>query len=493
MKWPTRLARLSRSLYARIVLVYLASLLLLSVATAWIAVSHFNRLSHEFQQRMQVSLASHLALTLHAPLAHGPDSPAARQAARNIAAINPSLSLFLLDAHGAVIADYAEGRCPSSAHVDVAPLQRLLGAHPMLPVYVNAPCSHAPGVFSVARIHYGATQQPGYLLVMLGSPAGMSMTAMLRTSSITRALLAAGIAAILLSALAGLILFALLTRRFSTLTRTVQHFAQGDHGQRMPPGRDDEIGQLARAFNDMAGTIEAQLDALHTSDRERRELVASLSHDFRTPLTSLRGYAEQLRAHAGSTPANRQAVEAILDNTQRLTRLAQQLSLLTRVDAHAHTLRMEPFSLSELASDIASKFAPQAQSADVALRVERASGALMVNADIGLIDRAISNLVDNALHATPPGGSVTLHLGIRDHQVMIDVADTGVGISREDIPLVTQRFYRTASSRRRGEGSGLGLAIVSDICERHDTRLDIRSTLGQGTHMQFVLPLTDAS
>src|SRR5699024_856004 len=115
---------------------------------------------------------------------------------------------------------------------------------------------------------------------------------------IVRSLLFAGIGALVLAAIVGLLLFALLTRPFSRLTRAVQRFADGDHSQRIPVRTDNEINSTARAFNDMAATIEAQVAALHENDRQRRELVANLSHDFRTPLTALRGYAEQLRSTA---------------------------------------------------------------------------------------------------------------------------------------------------------------------------------------------------
>jgi signal transduction histidine kinase len=238
----------------------------------------------------------------------------------------------------------------------------------------------------------------------------------------------------------------------------------------------------------MARTIEAQLDALRENDRQRRELVSGLSHDFRTPLTSLRGYAERLQASDASIP-DRQALDAILANTQRLTQLASQLSTLSRVDAYEEELQLEPFSLGELACDVAGKFQPQAQSSEVSLTVQCSRDNIQVTADIALIDRALANLVDNALRATPAGGQVQLLVQIRDDKASVSVTDTGVGLSAEEIPLVTQRFYRTESGRERGEGSGLGLAIVQEICERHGTRLTIRSKLGEGTKMQFDLAL----
>jgi signal transduction histidine kinase len=485
-----RLGHLTRSLYARIALVYLLSLLALSAAAAWIAVSQFNQLSGELEQRAQTDLARHIAQMMAAPLEQGPEAPAARAAARSVLSVNPSLLLYVLDADGRVIGNYADTSCLPNARVDVSRLEYLLGGHPMLPVETATPCSDLPSVFSVARVRYGPGGQPGFLLAVLDAGPKLSMFSMLRTSSITRTLVVSGVLALLISAVAGLLLFALMTRRFSRLTEAVRRFADGDYRQRIAPGHDDEIGELGRAFNDMAGTIEAQLNALREIDRQRRDLVAGLSHDFRTPLTSLRGYAEQLRSAHDAPPETRQAqLDAILANTERLTRLAQQLSALTRADALEQPLSMEPFSLSELVYDIAGKFAPQAQAAGVSLGVQGAPEDIRVAADIALIDRLLANLIDNAVHATPSGGSVQIEISARAGRADVQVTDTGCGIGADELPLVTQRFYRTAASRSRGEGSGLGLAIAKEICARHGTRLVIESVPGRGTRVRFKLRL----
>ncbi|GAB3670531.1 sensor histidine kinase [Salinisphaera aquimarina] len=484
------LGNLWRSLYARIALVYLTSLLVLSVAAAWIAVSQFDQLGREFQQRMQIDLADNLAQVMREPLRQGPQSAGASDAARLILSINPSLSLYVLDAEGRVVGDYADPNCGDDAQVDVDALNNLLGETPMLPVFASAPCTRQASVFSVARIQYGAADTPGYLFAVLDAGTRMSMYAMLRTSTITRTLIAAGVLALLLSGAVGLFLFALLTRRFSRLIEAVQRFAEGDYEQRIEPVRDDEIGRLGRAFNDMAATIEVQLNALRENDRQRRELVANLSHDFRTPLTSLQGYAEQLRSRDDlALVVKHEHLDAILANARRLTQLAQQLSTLARVDAHEKPLCIEPFSLAELAYDIVGKFQPQARAAGVALEVQRVPTPAMVSADLALIDRVLANLLDNALNATPSGGQVWLTAEAQGDVVQVCIGDTGFGLDKDDIALVTQRFYRTSAGRARGEGSGLGLSIVDEICTRHGSRLRIQSTPGAGTRVRFDLPL----
>ncbi|MGR4069692.1 ATP-binding protein [Billgrantia sp. C5P2] len=483
-----RCGRLGRSLYARIALVYLTSLLLLSVATAWIAISQFNQLTRELQQRMEIDLARNLAQVMQPALGQGADSDAARDMARHILSINPSLSLYVLDAQGRVVADYAEPACGLGRRVDVLALETLLSEDPMLPVLATAPCGNEPGIFSVAPIQHGESRSLGFLYADLDNAGQASMFAMLRTSSITRTLVAAGLMALLVSGIFGLVWFALLTRRFSRLTTAVQRFADGDYGQRIATPRDDELGRLARAFNDMAGTIEAQLAALRETDRQRRELVANLSHDFRTPLTSLRGYTEQLLATETADEGRRRMLTAILDNADRLTRLAQQLSTLARLDADDRPLQCEPFSLAELAHDIVGKFQHQAREAGISLTVACDPALPRVEADLGLIDRLLSNLIDNALRATPAGGWVRLDGEVLPEGVRLTVIDNGIGIATEELPLVSQRFYRTRASLARGEGSGLGLSIVREICERHGAAWKLVSSPGEGTEVSVILP-----
>ncbi|GEN26033.1 two-component sensor histidine kinase [Halomonas cupida] len=480
--------RLFRSLYARIAFIYLTSLVIMSLAAAWVAVAQFDQLGREWLQRSQLDLAQQLATVMQEPLTHGANSAQAQAAAERIFNINPSVTLYAVDLDGKVVAAWSTRDCGEGAVIETAPIRQILSETPMLPVYATMPCAGGENVFSAAHVTFGADQQPGYLLVSLEANAHLTMVGMWQTSSIMRSMLFAGAGALVLSAGAGLLLFALMTRRFSQLTHAVQRFAQGDYRKRIPADIDDEIGQAGRAFNDMAATIEAQLEALRVNDSQRRELIANLSHDFRTPLTSVQGYAQQLRqAPDLSDTRSQKMVESILSNVDRLARLANQLSQLSRFDVSDRPLAVEAFSLTELAYDIVGKFQPHADATGVALSVDSSIGLQQITADLELIDRAITNLVDNALSATGEGGAVTIELRAHDAGIEVSVIDTGVGLSSEEITLVVQRFYRTEGSRSRGEGSGLGLSIVTEILARHRSRLELTSRPGKGTRARFVL------
>lgn len=481
-------AGVSRSLYARISAAYLISLILLCSGAAWFALSQAADFGRELEQRLNLHLAETLAMTLEPALDGGAATAAARTAAKQIVEINPSLSLYLLDSDGRVLAAYDERRCGIGATVATTPLKAMLGGNPMLPILGTAPCSGQDTVFSVARIHYDHGRS-GFLYVLLNGEPYASLLTMLRTSYVMRGVVTAGVLATLLTGAVGLAAFALLTRRFRTLTRAVERFAAGDHWQRVLSTGDDEIGRLAQAFNDMAATIQAQLNALRETDRLRRELVANVSHDFRSPLTSLRGYAEQLlHAEPAGDGEHRQRLQAIISNADRLTRLAEQLSVLARLDTYEQPLRIERFALPELMQDVLIKFRPQAERAGVRL-LQRCDPQLPpIAADLGLIDRALSNLLDNALAAVDRGGEVTLEADRIGDSIRVCVRDDGHGIAADELQLVTQRFYRTRRSRTDLQGgSGLGLSIVREILERHGSRLRIDSQVGHGTLVWFTL------
>lgn len=480
-----------RSLYARIAVAYLLLLLILCAAAAWIALIQFDRFNQELEQRINTRLADNLAMVMAPAFRIGATAPVAHQIAEHITAINPSLALFVIDAGGRVLAAYNEHDCGKGERVALEPIHTLLGGKAMLPVLGDAPCAGGQRVFSAAPITLRGRQH-GYLYVVLHGRPYQSAEAMLQESLGARTLVAAVLAALVFAGVIGLIWFALLTRRFGALTDAVRRFKAGDYSERIRRPKDDEIGRLGQAFNDMAATIEAQVEALRETDRARRELVANVSHDFRTPLTSLRGYAERLldRDANMSAEERRRSLDAVVQNADRLAHLADQLSTLSRLDAGAETLRLEPFSIAELVQDVSIKFAPQAHAREVRLDARCAADTPPVAADIGMIERALSNLIDNALRASAPDSRVELGVEAVRDGVAVTVSDNGHGIEASELTLVTRRFYRTRRSRDEArEGTGLGLAIVSDILARHDTRLHIDSRVGRGTVVRFVLPV----
>jgi PAS domain S-box-containing protein len=223
----------------------------------------------------------------------------------------------------------------------------------------------------------------------------------------------------------------------------------------------------------------------------RRELLANLSHDLRTPLASMQGYLELLllRQDRLESAEARNYLQTAVAHSERLGRLVDDLFELTRLEDEAMRLELEPVAIAELAHDVVQKYAAAASRRGIALAVERETGTpeAPVPADIALLERLLGNLVDNALRHTPAGGRVTIGIGGDASQVRVTVSDTGEGIAAEDLPGIFERYDRAARVGGTSGHAGLGLAIAQRIVALHGAQLDVRSVAGQGTRVSFAL------
>jgi predicted ATPase/signal transduction histidine kinase len=224
----------------------------------------------------------------------------------------------------------------------------------------------------------------------------------------------------------------------------------------------------------------------------RRELIANVSHDLRSPLASLRAYLETLllKEEAVSVAERRHYLEIALSQAEHLQALISELFELARLDFQGYRIEAEPVQLGELASDVMQKLKLAALGRKVMLSASVEPELGLVRADIALIERTLTNLLENALAHTPAGGHIVLSVHARDRRVVVRVTDSGSGIAADDLPHIFERFYRADKARSLdGKGSGLGLAIVKRILELHDSEIRVESELGRGATFWFDLPL----
>jgi len=509
----TMLRQIWRSLYGRISLLYLVLSLALGLACAWVTVSYFRTFMGAVNQRLDRELAANLAPRVEAATDDAPYDKAISRVASRIGDLRPAVQLYVLDESGRVQGASVEPPYIKREEINMDPVRAFLDGE-TAPVRAQDPASKTDRKVFSASLITGPNGQTRYLYVILNGCSAEAIASTFRQTYVWRTFGASFLLALGFTTVVGLLLFWLLTRRFRALTHVVRQFKEGNYQERVEDSSNDEIGQLGRAFNEMADTIAAQVEALRRTDEKRRRLVEQVSHDFRTPLTSIQGHAEKLLSALGSpsgdgTPAGGgttdsgtgsgdgaptrleyDRVETILQNADRLDRLSARLHELSRLDAQEDSFSAEPFSLAELAHDLAVKFRPQAAERGIEINVDCSPELARISGDIGQIERLLSNLIENALENTPDGGEVTLRLWREEETVRVAVADTGVGIPEEEIPLVTQRFYRVDPDERDAddEGSGLGLAIASEIAEAHGSTLDIDSAPGSGTTVKFDLP-----
>jgi len=467
-------------------------LLSLCMICAWVVYHYFNMYMAAVEQQVNADLAEHLADEIVPALHAGLDSEGLDEAVRRITIINPSLELYVLDADGRILAYFQNEEHIQQTAVSLAPIQSFLAKNAHYPILGDDPChTGAKKVFSAVPVTLGAEGQ-GYLYVILRGTPMAAAAGSLRESYILRALgINLGLT-MLFVVITGVVLFAFLTRRFRKMAALVCGFKEGNYTERVNIAGEDDVGQLGKAINEMAETIEAQVEALRRTDGLRREMVANVSHDLRTPLTSTRGYVERMLTKDGNlTPKERkQYLEAILHNTTHLCRLIEQLTELARLDAPQVTPQFESFSMAELAQDTLVKFEPMAQSRGIRLTGNFGPGLPDVYADIGLVEQALSNLLDNALQNTPRGGDVHLETIVLSGRLCVRVRDTGCGIAAEELSLVTQRFYRSKQVDHPDyQGTGLGLAIATEIVELHGSSLTVESVEGEGTIVSFSVSL----
>ena len=293
----------------------------------------------------------------------------------------------------------------------------------------------------------------------------------------------------------GLLIFRWLTSRLREMSDTVLAFEHGQLEQRVVVNSEDEIGQLGTSFNQMADTLVANMDEIKQVDKLRRELIANVSHDLRSPLASIQGYLEtiQQKEETLSVEDRNRYYDIVLRNTHKLGNLIGELFELSKLDAKNVQPALEPVSIAELAQDLVAQFQPQALEKEIKLVAILPDEPInLVNADIALMERALSNLIDNAIKNTPEHGEVTITPTNTGKKVSIDISDTGIGIPEDQITRIFDRFYQTDPSRTGDSGVGLGLSIAQKILELHGSKLSVKSVLNQGTTFSFsLLPYTD--
>jgi signal transduction histidine kinase len=255
--------------------------------------------------------------------------------------------------------------------------------------------------------------------------------------------------------------------------------AEGDYSARVEESGPREVRALAQAFNTMAARLQAE-------DEQRRNLLADVTHELRTPITVIQGNLEGLLD--GIYPPDQPHIASILDETRVLSRVIDDLRTLSSADSGALKLQLEPTDPGELIEETAASFGMQAQAAGVAVRAELEAGLPRLALDATRIREVLANLLTNALRYTPSGGEIVLRCGLGEgggDRLYVSVSDSGAGIAAEDLPHIFERFYKSDQSR----GSGLGLAIARSLVEAHGGEISAHSQPGAGTTIRFTLPV----
>ena len=254
------------------------------------------------------------------------------------------------------------------------------------------------------------------------------------------------------------------------------------------------VASVGTTGTDGAVLVLHDITDLRKLERVRRDFVANVSHEFRTPLTAIQGFAETLLAGAMDDPQNRgRFLEIILEHSRRLARLTEDLLMLSKMDADRLEFETRRIPIGPFIDSCIETAQPRARDKDLRLSVKLAEKIPDIAGDRRRLTEVLQNLLDNAIQYTPAGGQITVGAGVADSAVVFTVSDTGIGIPQAEQPRIFERFYRVdvARSRQVG-GTGLGLAIAKHLVEGHGGRIWVESEIGQGSQFHFSVPIFDA-
>jgi signal transduction histidine kinase len=294
---------------------------------------------------------------------------------------------------------------------------------------------------------------------------------------IRQRILVAGAIALVLAAIGGYLVARALTSRVKRLEQAARKVAAGDFSNPIKADSDDELGQLATAFDDM----QRQLARLDTA---RKQFIASASHELRTPIFSLGGFLELLEDEELDEETRAQFLSQLRGQVARMRKLATELLDLSRLESGALELRPEPTDVGQLAREVASEFTPAVATHEADLQVRSTSEPIEIDCDPERVAQVIRILLDNALVHTPSGTSIVVSAAREDGHVTLEVADSGLGIRHQTMPHIFEPFFTSADGAR---GAGLGLAIARELADQMSGELTVRSAAGR-TAFKLTLP-----
>lgn len=478
------------SLFWKLSAAFAVILILLSGIFVYVAVFSAEMYFQETRQKLDTDIAEHIAQENQCFINGEVNTEILKNVFHDVMVINPSIEVYLLDTGGKILSYYAPDKTVKVTHVPLEPIEEfinageekfLMGLDPKNPQ--NKKVFSAAGVIEDGKLR-------GYIYVILGSEEYDNASQLLFGSYILRL----GLRSISISLAAALLLSFIIvgfaTGKLRKITSVIRNFKNGDLSTRINIKSKSELGEFADSFNDMADTIVQNIDEIKKIDYLRRELIANVSHDLRTPISIIHGYLETvlIKSDSLSDEEKTKYIETTLSNTKRLQSLVEELFELSKLEAEQSQPNMETFSIAELIQDIQQKNLLELKSKNINLIIDFPQNLKMIKADIAMMEKVFQNLLDNSIKFTSAGGEIIIKLLNNDKTVLVKFSDTGSGIEKDDIPFIFERYQKSKRVVSNQKGTGLGLAIVKKILELHGINISVESEKEKGTTFYFEIP-----
>jgi signal transduction histidine kinase len=400
--------------------------------------------------------------------------------------------VYLLDPYGKILSFVVFDKKVKLQYVSIKPITTFIADKGKSLIYGDDPRNPGKSAIFSATAVYENRKHLGYVYLILASEESQNISTVLQESYLLKIAAQSFVLTLAAAFLIGMLVLWLLMKSLHNIIHTVKKFSEGDLKPRIPIHSKGELARLSVTVNTMADTILRNIEELKEVDTLRRDLIANISHDIRTPIAIIHGYIETLIMKHDSLDAKKQKeyLQTILKSTERLKRLMSDLFELSKLESRQVKPKMEPFFMFDLLQDLSNKYKLLALEKNIDLETELSSKMPVVYGDIALIERVLQNLVDNALSYTPERGKVKIKMEQVSKQVQVSIMNTGQGIASKDLPKIFDRYYKVETNKTT-QGTGLGLAIVKNILEIHQSDIQVESQNHGNTIFSFNLPLVN--
>jgi signal transduction histidine kinase len=445
---------------------------LLFILITYLATTQYHQASTQLLNR---EVAAHIAKFTSPFENDGINKRKADSVFHDAMVISPSAEVYFLDTTGKVIAYHANEKEIKLKNIELDNIKKYIAGDGH--EYIKAPDPRDPSdpkIFSAAEV-IGKKRKLGYIYVILGSNQYQSIKDLLLSSHISNLVIRSFIVIILLSLIISLVYLNRMKKGFNQMINVLEKFEEGDYNTRYKIKEQDELTPIKHAFNKMADLLSSTINRLTRSEQERKVFIANISHDLRTPLSIARGYAETLLLKKESQEISGQQrqefVNLILHKIQQVEKMVKQLFEISKMEAAEFKPQKEPFVISEIVQEIVNTFQLIAEEKKLSLKCTECQYHVWVSADIGLMERAIQNLVDNAIKSSPEGGYIQVSNIVDNKDLVFQIENSGTPLTEDMLQWINHYSDEDNPFNNRPAKSGLGLLIVQKILHMHGSSL----------------------